>query len=240
LESGNRITDETGQKVFFNTDTSIAAFQWMKDLYTNPANAKMLPPGVNAWDDMGNNNAWYAGTIGFTSNAGTIFATALKNEPAIGKDTVLVPQPAGPTGKKEKLINYIVGSGTSFYLASGAKNVDAAKATMQYLLAKDTQTKIFATSEGYVNPAYDWGWDTDPVKNCVNNIDLTFKQNAYDPNQIGDFNPSPNPLLWVDAVGQAVIMTDTIAAILKGTAIKDAVNQGQTKIEALVKQYNGK
>ena len=239
FEGGNRLTDETGQKVLFNTDQSIAAFTWLKDTYSNPQYAKMLPPGVNAWDDMGNNNAWYAGTIGFTSNAGTIFATALKNEPAIGNDTILVPQPAGSTGAKQTLVG-TAGSGTGFYLMKGAKNVDATKAMIQYMLSKDIQTKIFATSQGYVTPGYDWGWDTDPVVKCPNNIDLTFKALLYNPNQFAEFQPAPNPLLWVNSVDQAVVFTDTMASILKGTAVKDAVAQGQTKIEALVKQFNGK
>ncbi|HEY8742183.1 MAG TPA: hypothetical protein VIU62_03745, partial [Chloroflexota bacterium] len=239
FEAGNRLTDETGQKVLFNTQGSIDAFTWLKDVYTNPKYAKALPPGVDAWDDMGNNNAWYAGTIGFTSNAGTIFATALKNEPAIGNDTILVPQPAGATGAKQAL-NRIAGSGTSFYLMQGAKNVDATKAMIQYLLSKDIQTKIFATSQGYVTPGYDWGWDTDPVTKAPNNIDLIFKANVYSKDQFANYLPAPNPLLWVDSVGQAVVFTDTMAAILKGTAVKDAVAQGQTKIEAILKQFNGK
>ena len=237
-ESGNRLTDETGQKVFFNTADSIAAFDWLKGIYTDAKYKAMLPPGVNAWDDMGNNNAWYAGTIGFTGNAGTIFATALKNEPAIGKDTIIVPQPAGPVGKKETLVGQ-TGNSSNFYLLQGAKNVDAAKAMIQYLLSKDIQTKLFENSQGYVYPAYDWGWDTAPVQNAPNGLTPIYKSQVYAQNQFAGWQPAPKPLLWVDAVGQEVIFTDTMAAILKGTATKAAVDDGQQKIEALVKKYNG-
>lgn len=238
FESGARLTDETGQKAYFNSDLSIEAFSWLKDVYTNPKYQKALPPGVNAWNDMGNNNAWYAGTIGFTSNAGTIFATALKEEPAIGKDTYHVPQPAGPVGKKQVLVG--AGGGSSFYLLKGAKNVDASKAMMQYLLSKEVQTKIFGFSQGYVCPAYTWGWDTAPVVNCPNNIDLEYKKDAFNPNAFQWYDPAPNPLLWVNAVSQEVIFTDTMASILKGTSVKDAVNQGQQRVEGLIKKYNGK
>lgn len=239
FEAGNRLTDETGQKVLFNSEGSIAVFDWLKDLYTNQKWAPMLPPGVNAWDDIGNNNAWLAGTIGFTSNAGTLFATSLKTQPAIGHDAVLLPEPSSGIGAKQTLIG--AGGGSVFYLIQGAKNVDATKATIQYMLAKDVQTQLFTTSQGYVAPAWtNWGWDTDPVKNCPSNVDLIYKENAFNPNAFAWFNPHPDPLLWVAGVSSAVVFTDTMAAILKGTATKDAVANSQTRIEGIQKQFNGK
>lgn len=239
FETGNRLTDETGTKVFFNTDLSIQAFNWLKDLYTNPKWKPMLPPGVLAWDDMGNNNAWAAGTIGFTSNAGTIFAFEQKTAPqTIGKDTFLVEQPAMPIGEKQRLVG--AGGGATFYILQGAKNPDVAKALIEYMLSPDQQTKLFGYTPGYVTPAYTWGWDTDPVKNCVNDVDLIFKKNAFNPNAFAWYQPAPSPLLWINGVSNAVVFTDTMAAILKGTSVKDAVNEGQQKIEAIGKKFNWK
>ena len=239
FEAGNRLTDETGTKVTFNSEGSIAAFNWLKDLYTNPKWKPMLPPGVLAWDDMGNNNAYAAGTIGFTNNAGTIFAAEMKTAPdTIGKDTFLVPQPAMPIGAKQTLVG--AGGGATFYLIQGAKNPDAAKSLIESMLTANEQTKLFGYTPGYVNPAYTWGWDTDPVKNCVNNVDLIFKANAFNPNAFSWFMPAPSTLLWVNGVSNAVVFTDTMAAILKGTAVKDAVAQAQTKIEAIGQKFNWK
>jgi multiple sugar transport system substrate-binding protein len=239
FEAGNRLTDETGTKVFFNTDLSIQAFNWLKDLYTNPKWKPMMPPGVLAWDDMGNNNAWAAGTIGFTNNAGTIFAAEQKTAPdTIGKDTYLVQQPAMPIGEKQRLVG--AGGGATFYIMQGAKNPDAAKALIEYMLTADQQTKLFGYTPGYVAPAYAWGWDTDPVKNCVNGVDLIFKKNAFDRNAFSWYMPAPQTLLWVNGVSSAVVFTDTMAAILKGTSVKDAVNEGQQKIEAIGKKFNWK
>lgn len=237
FEAGNRLTDETGQKVTFNTDLSIQAFDWIKDIYTNPKWQKMLPPGVNAWDDMGNNNAWNSGTIGFTSNAGTLFAAALKTVPQIGHDTFLNPQPAMPIGKKQALVG--AGGSSTFYLMANAKNPEAAKALMGHLMSKPIQLKLFETSQGYVVPGYTWGWDTQPIVTCPNNVALIMKENLFNPNAFAWFQPAPNPLLWVQAVSDAVIFTDTMAAILKGQATKDAVADGQKKIEDLVKKFNG-
>ena len=38
--------------------------------------SQMLPPGVNAWNDISNNEAFLAGTLGITQNAGTMLAKA--------------------------------------------------------------------------------------------------------------------------------------------------------------------
>lgn len=239
FETGNRLTDETGTKVYFNTDLSIQAFTWLKDLYTNPKWKPMLPPGVLAWGDMGNNNAWAAGTIGFTNNAGTIFAYEQKTAPTtIGKDTFMVEQPAMPIGKKERLVG--AGGGATFYILKGAKNPDAAKALIESMLSADQQTKLFGYTPGYVTPAYTWGWDTPPVKDCVNNIDLIFKKNAFNPNAFAWYQPAPNPLLWVNGVSSAVVFTNTMSSILKGTSVKAAVNESQATIEAIGKKFNWK
>lgn len=240
FETGNRLTDETGTKVYFNTDLSIQAFTWLKDLYTNPKWKPMMPPGVLAWNDMGNNNAWAAGTIGFTNNAGTIFAYEQKTAPTtIGKDTYLVQQPAMPIGKKETLVG-TAGSGATFYVLKGAKNPDAAKALIEAMLAPDQQTKLFGYTPGYVTPAYTWGWDTSPVKDCVNNVDLIFKKIAFNPNAFAWYQPAPNPLLWVNGVSSAVVFTNTMSSILKGTSVKAAVNESQATIEAIGKKFNWK
>lgn len=239
FETGNRLTDETGQKVTFDTDLSVQAFTWLKDLYTNPKYVPGMPPGILAWDDMGNNNAWNAGTIGFTSNAGTLFAAGLKTVPQIGNDTFMVNQPAMPIGEKQQLVGS-AGTGATFYLMAGAKNPDAMKAMTEQMLNQDVQTKLFGYSQGYVTPGYTWGWDTKEVTTCPNNVDLIYKEIVFNKNQFAGYLPAPNPLLWVSGVNQAVVFTDTMAAILKGTAVADAVKQGQTKIEAIAKQFNYK
>lgn len=239
FEAGNRITDETGQKVIFDTDLSVEAFTWLRDLYTDATYKPAMPPGVLAWDDLGNNNAWNAGTIGFTLNAGTLYSAALKTVPRIGNDSFLVDQPAMPIGAKQKLIGS-AGTGSTFYLMAGARNPDATRAMIEQMLSPDVQTSLFTYSQGYVTPGYTWGWDTDPIKNCPNNVALIYKDIVFNKNQFAGYRPAPNPLLWWSGVNQATVFTDTMGAILKGASVRDAVKQGQTRIEAIAKQLNYK
>jgi len=235
--AGGRYTDATGEKVVFNSDETIAGFQWLLDLYgPNSKYKAALPPGINGWGDPSNNAAWVAGTIGFTNNAGTVFAQSVKQVPDIAKDSFLVPTIAGPVGQKQRLNS---AGGATFNVFQGAKNPDGGKAMIEHLLDQAVQKQIWSTSSGYACPAYAWGWDEPEVVNSTNNVDKIFQQIAYG-EQFFDWVPGPGPKLWIDAIANAVVLTDTMAAILKGTAIKDAVAAGHTKIQTLHDQFQGK
>src|SRR3569623_2512272 len=66
---GGHYTDKTGQKVEFNSPETVAAFKWLAETYDRKGKyAAMLPPGVEAWTDTSNNEAFLAGNIGYTHN----------------------------------------------------------------------------------------------------------------------------------------------------------------------------
>ena len=48
---GGALADDTGAYVTLYSPETIDAVTWLRDVYTNPANAGILPPGVNAWND---------------------------------------------------------------------------------------------------------------------------------------------------------------------------------------------
>jgi multiple sugar transport system substrate-binding protein len=195
-----------------------------------------MAPGILAWNDTSNNQAWVAGKLGFTSNAGTLFALAVKDAPEVGNDTFLVRQPIGPVGDKEQLTG---AGGASLYLFANAKNPEAAKQTMQHLLSKEVQKKIWETTPGYPTPAYKWGWDEPEIVNSPNNVSKTFEKIAYAKN-FSSWMPGPGPRLWINGIGSSVVLTEAMADILKGTPVKDAVAQAQTKIEDLYTKFEGK
>ncbi len=66
---GGAVASNDGKKVVFNSPETLQAVTFLADIYTNPKYKPMLPPGVNGWSDTSNNEAWLAGTIGFTQNA---------------------------------------------------------------------------------------------------------------------------------------------------------------------------
>ena len=237
LQSGGRFTDETGTNVVFDSPETVAAFGWLRQTYDDPAFTPMLPRDVRGWNDESNNRAWVAGRIGFTLNTGTLLAQALGEHPAVGEDTHLVPQPIGAVGAKQQLAR---GSGgSSLYLFAGARNVDAARLTMQHLLAKQTQREVWAATPGYAMPAYAWGWDEPEIAKSVNGVGKVFKERVYEQSH-PIWKPGPGPKLWINAVGASVILTDTIGSILRSnTPVKNAVRTGHERMVAIRDKLGG-
>ena len=96
---GGQITDETGQIVVLNKEpyrtNAILGLNFLKETYTDPQYAAMLPAGVAGWTDPSNNEAWLGGKIGITNNAGTVFAKAVVDKNPVADDTYLILQPKG-------------------------------------------------------------------------------------------------------------------------------------------------
>jgi multiple sugar transport system substrate-binding protein len=236
-EAGGRLTDENN-RVVFNSEFTVLAYEWLKDVYTNPKYAKALPTGVNSWTDPSNNEAYLAGTIGFSSNAGTMFATAIATKPDIAKDTHLVPAPSGPVGKKETAI---FGPGIfNAWVPAGAKNPEAAREMIKVLLSKENQKAVWKNSPGHSLPAYEWGWDEPEANTAPNDVAKIFKANVFSDKVFYTFLPGPQPRLWIDAVSQEAVLTDTMANIFKGTPVKQAVEEAHARIEGIHKKFEGK
>jgi multiple sugar transport system substrate-binding protein len=238
FQAGARVTT-ADNKVAFNSDEAVAAYDWLKDLYTNPKWANALPPGVNAWTDPSNNEAYLAGTIGFSSNAGTMFATALSEKPDIAKDTYLALHPSGSVGKKESLIVAAPG-GFWFQIFTGAKNVDAAKQMIETLMSKENQKAVWDNSPGHSVPAYKWGWDEPELKKVPNNVIQASQEIILSDKAFKLFLPQPQPKLWINAFDSQVVATDVMADILKGTPTAQAVKTGADRIQQIWNQFEGK
>ncbi len=238
LQAGARVTTEDN-KVAFNSPETIAAYEWLKELYGTDKYAVALPPGVNSWTDPSNNEAYLAGTIGFSSNAGTMFATAMKQKPDIANDTILIPHPSGPVGKKESLI--VAGPGYfQMQVFAGAKNVDAAKELIQLLLSKENQKAVWDNSPGHSIPAYHWGWDEPELSKVPNNVIKVSQEIIMSDTVFKLFLPQKQPRLWINAFDSEVVVTDVMAAILKGTPVKDAVAEGHAKTQKIYDKFEGK
>src|SRR5207237_9111023 len=134
-----QVTDETGQVVVLNTEpyrtNSILGINFIKDIYTNPQWASMLPPGVAGWTDPSNNEAWLGGKIGLTNNAGTVFAKAVVDKNPVADDTYLILQPKGLGPNARALMG--AADPMSFFIMKGAKNREAAEQLIQYLTTPD-------------------------------------------------------------------------------------------------------
>jgi multiple sugar transport system substrate-binding protein len=238
-QAGGRVTNAEG-KVAFNSPETVEAYEWLKDVYTNPKWQDAMPPGINAWTDPSNNEAYLAGTIGFSSNGGTMVATAFTTKREIVDDTVLIPHPTGPVGKKEARV---VAGPYNFHnhIFRGAKNPEAAREMLQILMTKESLTAIWDNSPVLAMPAYkDFGWDLKTFQQVPNNIIPISRRLLWEDIPFQRFQPGPQPKLWIEATDSENIETDVMAEVLKGTPAKEAVANGHARMEKIWEKFEGK
>ena len=244
IMSGGQLTEETGQLVVLNKDPyrehAIAALTWLKELYTDPKWAQALPPGVNAWTDPSNNEAYLAGKIIFTSNAGTMFAKAVVDKNPVAEDTYLISTPKGhgPGGRSLEGASETM----NWFIMKGAKNREAAEQLITFIMSPDNMRETFKISTGYVYPAHEWGWDESVIKEdkYAQHVTDTWKKKAYDPSGYtqGEWPGPPTP--WTTALENSNFWTDMFGEVLGGKAVPDALRDGHNRAVRVFKEFGAK
>lgn len=221
---GGSFTDETGMKVTFNSPETVAAITWLSEIYTSDKYKPMLPPGVEAWTDTGNNEAYLAGTVALTLNQPSIYAKSKADgNPVYGQTAVL----HGPKTLDGRLLE--AGSNTWMTVFKGAKNADIAKELIVSLLDPAKFTPLAQASAGQVFPAYKNSWtdeliDADP--NFAVYRDIMFNPDMY----YGRSHPA-QPSALIDAIDGAAITSQMMANITTGAmSVEDAVKDAHDKI----------
>jgi multiple sugar transport system substrate-binding protein len=241
--SGGQLTDESGDVVVLNKEGfregALLGLNFLKETYSDPKYAAMLPPGVNAWVDPSNNEAFLAGKIAFTSNAGTVFAKAVFDKNPVADDTIYRPRPKG-LGPKARVLQ---GADTMrFFIMKGTKNKEAAEQLIHSLLAPDIQRQIWKTSTGYAFPAYEWGWDDEFFKTdkYASKMVGSWKDTAFDPSgyTAGEW-PGP-PTAWVASLESSNFWTDMFGEVLGGKSTEDALKSAHDKAVRVAKEFGFK
>ena len=241
--SGGQLTDEGGQVVVLNNEGfregAILGLTFLKETYGDPKWAKMLPPGVNAWTDPSNNEAFLAGKIAYTNNAGTMFAKAVFDKNPIADDIVYVARPKG-LGPKGRALQGA--DAMRFFIMKGSKNKEAAEQLIHSLLAPDIQREIWKTSTGYAFPAHEWGWDDKffTEDKAAAKMVGPWRQTAFDKSgYIGGAWPGP-PNPWVASLESSNFWTDMFGEVLGGKAPADALKSAHDRAVRVAKEFGFK
>jgi len=241
---GGQITDETGQLVVLNKEpyrtNALLGLNWLKETYTDPQWAPMLPPGVAGWTDPSNNEAWLGGKIGITNNAGTVFAKAVVDKNPVADDTYLILQPKGlgPGGRA------LMGAPGAmvFFIMKGAKNRDAGEQLIRYLMDPSIYKEMFKISTGYVYPAREWGWDQPEIteSSYAKHVTENWRKIADDPSgYLNSAYPGP-PTPQINALDNSNFLTDMFGEILGGKSPEDALASGHAKAVQTFKEFGAK
>jgi multiple sugar transport system substrate-binding protein len=234
---GGAVVSNDGKKVVFNSPETVAAVQFLADIYTNSKYKNMLPPGVNGWTDTSNNEAWLAGTIGITQNAYTLYAKAFADKNPVYEQTAILPGFTGPATEQ------VIATPGSGYLAvpKGAKNAELAKATALYLAGGSAFLNLAKPSLGLIMPTYKNQWNSDPFYTSGDPSFPALRQIIEGKLPITTktgyaFPQSPSPVYEQGVNGQHILNDMMGSIILKGTKVQDAVKAAHDQLVAVATQ----
>jgi len=230
---GGSWQDETGQFIATNSPEMITAMNFIKETFTDPKWETMLPPGILAWNDISNNEAYLGGTIGYTNNAGTVYANAVLTENPVAPNTNYHTPVGGPV-----LQEFTVVPGKNWMMLRGSQNQAATKDTILHFTNDlALYDEMLSNSPSYALPCYLDLWEmseyikTDPVA-------LQQKEACLDPSGI-DHAVYPGPRTpAMEALLTSGISNDMVNAVLTGTATEDAVLDAHDKMVAIFKEFN--
>ena len=223
---GGHYTDEAVEEVTFNSPETLAAVEWLADIYTGEKYASMLPPGLMAWNDSSNNEAFLSGTLGYTHNSASIYAKAKADENPIYDDTVIMGTAVGPTGDMLE-----AGDGGQFLIPLGAANQASAKDLAAYMISPEVFMPMSMVSAGLFLPAYtDYYELPEVVAAFEENPNLATMGKSAQGDHIGASWPAdPGPLF--DAINAQAVLTDMMAQIVAQGATPDkAVSDAADRI----------
>jgi multiple sugar transport system substrate-binding protein len=152
---GGHFSDESGLVVEFNSPETVAAYEWLAETYDrNGKYGPMLPPGVESWNDLGNNEAWLAGSIGYTLNAFSVYANAKRNNNPVFPNTTLLRAPTANNGDTRD--GGFVGGWLTIF--KNSPNKDLAKELALEMIDPKNFTPMSAVAGGLFMPAYENLW----------------------------------------------------------------------------------
>jgi multiple sugar transport system substrate-binding protein len=221
---GGSFTDETGLVVTFNSPETVAAVEWLSEIYTSDKYKPMLPPGVESWTDTSNNEVYLAGNIALTINQPSVYGAAKANNNPVFPVTAVLHTPNTLDGRLME-----AGGSGWFTIFKGAKNADLAKELILHMLTPGIYTPMVQEGGGLFLPAYTNLW-TDDVLGTDPNF-AVFRDIILNPDVFYGRSHPAKPSALIDAIDGAAITSQMMAnAISGGMSAADAVKDAHDKI----------
>jgi multiple sugar transport system substrate-binding protein len=229
---GGHYTDPSGMKVEFESPETVAAFEWLAETYDRSGKyGAMLPPGVESWGDISNNEAFLAGNIGYTHNAFSVYAQAKRDDNPIFKDIVVLNAPKANNGDSRD------GGDVNGWLTifKGAPNGDLAKELALDLLDPANFTRMSAVAGGLFMPAYENLW-TDELLAADPNFAIIKEQVSIADPFLGPSWPA-DPNAAIDAIRAQGVLEQAVGNMIAGRmGPADAVADAHQKIVSIFEE----
>lgn len=213
---GGTLQDESGEIVTLNSPETVEALKWLAETYTAEQWAPMLPPGVLSWIDTSNNEAFLAGQLAITQNAGTMYAKAVLDQVPFADDIAFIPYPKRISD--DARLDFMSG-GMRFYLLQDAKNPEAVADVIRHFLTQPIQERVWQTSLGYALPAYANGAES-PIIAGNDNAKRGMEIALTDTGFYGLAWPGPVNEA-VGSIGEGVYYSDMVSDVIQGRSAED-------------------
>lgn len=208
---GGSFTDESGTKVTFDTPETVEAFRWLQETYDRDGKyGDMLPPGIESWNDVGNNEAYLAGKIGYTHNSFSVYAQAKRDGNPVFENTVVLNVPPANNGDSREG-GQVQGWLTIF---KGAPNVELAKELALTLLDPANYNRMSTVAGGLFMPAFEELW-TDELIAADPNFEMIQEQVATEDPHIG-FSWPAEPNGAIAAIRSQGVLEQSVGNVIAG------------------------
>jgi multiple sugar transport system substrate-binding protein len=208
---GGSFTDESGMRVVFDSPETVAALAWLGETYDrNGPYAAMLPPGIESWGDSSNNEAWLAGSIGYTHNSWSVYAQSKRDENPVFANTMVLPMPNANNGDSR------AGGETTGWLTvfRGAPNAELAKQLALNLLDPANFNRMSAVAGGLFNPAFENLWTEELLAADPNFAIIREQVTVPEPHLVFSWPAQPNAA--IDAIRPLGIVEQAVGNVIAG------------------------
>ncbi len=220
---GGQEVDENG-KVAINSRATVLACEFLREFWHSACDE-----GGLAWDGASNNRAFFAGTIGATFNAASIYLVARYNPeqvpPGMADKIGHFLNPQGPKGRFQMTMPLI------YSIPKYSRNKESAREYIRFLMESSNYERYILSQKGYgLGATPDWEnhpfWKADPPLE-------PFRMNAKFGRNFGW--PGPYNRKASEAHAKYII-TDLFARVAKGDSPESSIAQAEWELKKVYEQ----
>jgi ABC-type glycerol-3-phosphate transport system substrate-binding protein len=221
MTHGGIVVDKD-MKVTVNSPQTLAALNFIVKLYKEG----LCPPDAVTWDDMGNNVAYEAGSVGIIHNTMSVFSKLrTENHPLFPK-TKILPYPAGPAGR------FLMASGSTALIFKNGKQTEMAKKFMIEFFEMGYYTKLVEAIGGMWVPTVQGAEKTAFWQDPINKGFYDTVANAIGP---GTW-PAPDNELTAQISAQQTGVKAVQKILLQGMDPQQALNEWEADCKRILGQ----
>ncbi|QQO10081.1 ABC transporter substrate-binding protein [Breznakiella homolactica] len=220
LSFGGIPVDKDG-KVTVNSPQSLEALKYIAQLYQE----NLCPPSAITWDDMGNNTAYIAGSVGVIQNSPSVFSQLKSENPDLYGKTAILSWPSGPAG------NFTLTGGNAYIIFKNGKQTEMAKKYITEFFELEFYKNLVIQMGGMWQPVVEKA-DLDPFWELPENKGWLEASRGGVPNT----HPAPANELTTKAFAEQLCVKAVQKIVLRNMDPQAALNELEADLKRVLNQ----